>query len=235
MSMIGDNFVYMHLPRTAGASAEGVYLWTYDIGYSKEQHSSALNIDEEDKNKFIFGFVRNPYSWEYSFWKHTTNFWKVADKFPQITFEDYIRYRYVDENQDRLRSTYEFFPNHDFWLDNIYNFCRNPLAGFFSDWDGQCIASKIYKFEYLEESWQDVTNITGYDLMRFEWRPPSYEYRDHYTDFLYDVVTSGRRFDLELFGYTFDGNGTNNCRTDYTIGPGLQHHRYCFDRDFINL
>lgn len=229
--IITDNFVYIHVPRTAGATAESIFIRDYNLRMSPSQHDTLVDVDEESYvGKYIFGFVRNPFSSEYSYWRHSLK----LREWPEVTFEDWIKFRYAENGFEDLLSKYTFQDFHQQFIWIRHSLMRNPQAGFFSDKTGKCAASRIFKFEHLHDSWQEITESIGIDMMGVEYTPASEEYKDHYNDFTYSLVASARKYDLDLFGYTFDDNGDNDCTLDYDLGSPV-NPQYCFNRDFINL
>ena len=74
---IGSNFVYIHVPKTAGSSLEKMLETRHGIPKARmHMHSAAIDIPEADRSKFVFGFVRHPILAEYSnyrYHKHVDN------------------------------------------------------------------------------------------------------------------------------------------------------------------
>ena len=92
--IIGENFVYIHVPRTAGTTAEDLFRSRYGLEpIYDEQHDVFSNLEEHDRQKFIYGFVRNPYSQEFSnYFYHTQQ-----SGWPHISFEEWVRLRFNDQ------------------------------------------------------------------------------------------------------------------------------------------
>jgi hypothetical protein len=222
--IIGDNFVFIHVPRTAGTTAEDLFRSKYGLEpIYGEQHDIFANLEEHDRQKFIFGFVRNPYSQEFSnYFYHTQQ-----SGWPHISFEEWVRLRFDDEikeledkyiNQKIIIST-----NKKKYYRECFDygsvFCNNSQYGFFCDEYGKCRASKIYRYEELGESWEDISERIGMDMRFSEISQdhPSEIYKEYYNDYTYDKITEVRKKDLELFGYTFDGY-SGECSVNYSNG-----------------
>ena len=57
-----DNWIYLHIPRTAGSYIESLFRKHYDLVYEVDHHSTVYDI-ENQKDKFIFGFVSILFDW----------------------------------------------------------------------------------------------------------------------------------------------------------------------------
>ena len=196
-----DKFVYIHVPRTGGTTVEDLFEKRHGLVYS-QQHDTDRDLEPEDYGKFIFGFVRNPYSQEYSNWTlHCVN-----TDWPPLTFEEWVRLRFdnaIEELKEKYVHGTEQRQNHVLdCLDHGTKFCIRGQRDFFQKGD-VILASKIYRFEELKESWDEISNRIGLD-MRFDTYPPSDKYKQAYNEYTYDMVTRVRCRDLQTFNYSFD-------------------------------
>ena len=199
-----DNWVYIHVPKTAGTTTELLFEKQYFLKVEDEQHTTVYDI--EDKNdKFIFGFVRNPYTYEWSIWNYHKNSWGIFDE-----FDEWCAFRF-DGKRDECYEKYEHMPvrqrsGSKEELDYGYTLFIRSQAGYFCDENKKCAASKIYRFEQLRDSWDDIQNRINMDIkMNVYDREYKDDYKREYTDYSYDLITKHRAKDIELFGYNFDG------------------------------
>ena len=196
-----DKFVYIHVPRTGGCTVEDLFEERYGLKYTS-QHDTVRDLQPEDYGKFIFGFVRNPYAQEYSCWTlHCVN-----TDWPPLTFEEWVRLRF-DNAIEELKEKYVHGTKHRqkhviSSLEYGTRFCIRGQRDFYQKGD-VILASKIYRFEELKESWDEISDRIGLD-MRFETWPASDKYKQFYNEYTYDTVTKKRCRDLQTFNYTFD-------------------------------
>jgi len=196
-----DKFVYIHVPRTGGCTVEDLFEKRHGLVYSK-QHDTVRDLGPEDYGKFIFGFVRNPYAQEYSNWTlHCVN-----TDWPPLSYEEWIRLRFdnaIDELKEKYVNGTKQRQNHVLdCLEYGTKFCIRGQRDFFQKGD-VILASKIYRFEELKESWDEISDRIGLD-MRFDTYPPSDKYKQAYNEYTYDMVTKVRCRDLQTFNYSFD-------------------------------
>ena len=199
-----DNWIYIHVPRTAGTTVEDMFCKDHNLIVEDEVHTTAYDI-EDKKDKFIFGFVRNPYSFEWSLWNCHRKSWGIFED-----FDEWCAFRFggkIDECYEK----YEYMPVRDrdgskTELDYCYILFIRSQAGYFCDENKKCIANKIYRFEHLKESWDDIQSKINMNIkMNVYDRNYKDDYKKVYTDYSYDLITKCKARDLELFGYNFDG------------------------------
>lgn len=85
MALIGKNFVFLHLPKTAGMWIRQLFknlnIETYELG-TQHMHFPDLYQYESHKffeSKFIFTFIRHPKSWYQSRWSfRMKNGWQLT-------------------------------------------------------------------------------------------------------------------------------------------------------------
>ena len=211
-----DNWVYIHVPKTAGTTTELLFEKQYFLKVEDEVHTTVYDI-EDKKNKFIFGFVRNPYTYEWSIWNYHKNSWGIFDE-----FDEWCAFRF-DGKKDEC---YEKYPKKKGELDYGYILFIRSQAGYFCDENKKCIASKIYRFEQLRDSWDDIQNRINMDIkMDVYDRVYKDDYKRDYTDYSYDLITKHRAKDIELFGYNFDGF-EGDCPLDYSVDYVGKNYAY---------
>ena len=192
-----DNWIYIHVPRTAGTSVEQLFQKHYNLYSEIDHHSTVYDIkDKKDKDTFIFGFVRNPYSVEWSLWRYCKGSWEIP-----FTFDEWCAYRFDGKSNEG----YAKYPRPSNEAD--YNLYVREQVGYFCDENKRCATSAIYRFEELRESWNDIQKKIDVDIqMNFvDSVYQSLDYQEVYTDYSYDLITRYKARDLEVFGYDFDG------------------------------
>tara|TARA_Y100001973_G_C5135180_1_gene299921 strand:+ start:237 stop:926 length:690 start_codon:yes stop_codon:yes gene_type:complete len=223
-----DNWVYIHVPKTAGTTTENLFRDHHNLIVEDEVHTTVYDI--EDKiDKFIFGFVRNPYSSEWSLWNYCHHSWGIFKD-----FDEWCAFRFGGK-KDECYEKYEHLPvqMHDgsrdgskTELDYCYDLFIRSQAGYFCDENQKCIASKIYRFEQLRESWDDIQKRIHMDIkMNVVERLHKDDYKKVYTDYSYDLVSKYKAKDIELFGYDFDGF-EGDCPLDYSVDYVGQNYAY---------
>ena len=211
-----DNWVYIHVPKTAGSTTELLFEKQYFLKVEDEQHTTVYDI-EDKKDKFIFGFVRNPYTYEWSIWNYHKNSWGIFDE-----FDEWCAFRFGGKKDE----CYEKYPKKKGELDYGYILFIRSQAGYFCDENKKCIASKIYRFEQLRDSWDDIQNRINMDIkMDVYDRVYKDDYKRDYTDYSYDLITKHRAKDIELFGYNFDGF-EGDCPLDYSVDYVGKNYAY---------
>ncbi len=201
-------YAFFHVPRTSGTNI-GHYLETRCGGRvclntcTPAVHHSvyASEVKHKDLSNFYkFGFVRNPYSRDYSLF----TLYHQSPGTEKMEFKDWIIKRY---------SSYD---DHD-----AQNF-RLPQYGYYCDESGT-LQVNVFRYEERELALQHIADIIKTDPIKLIENRPDYsesdfrynhvvrgvEYRDYrslYDNELYDFVTPFYQTDLDAFGYTFDGS-----------------------------
>ena len=211
-----DNWVYIHVPKTAGTTTEILFEKQYFLKVEDEVHTTVYDI-EDKVDKFIFGFVRNPYTYEWSIWNYHKNSWGIFDE-----FDEWCAFRFDDKKDE----CYEKYPKKNEELDYGYNLFIRSQAGYFCDENKKCAASKIYRFEQLKESWDDIQKRINMDIkMDVYERVHKDDYKRDYTDYSYDLVSKNSAKDIELFGYNFDGF-EGDCPLDFSVDYVGKNYAY---------
>jgi chondroitin 4-sulfotransferase 11 len=216
--ILGDNFIFVHPPKTGGQSIEKVLEPLPSATEVFDQHSTLFEAFKIYRigfeNKFKFGFVRNPYDREVSnyFWHAKTN-----DKVNCDNFNDWIKWKY--EESTGVLQYDDFKDEETYWY--LKGFGKNPQVGFFVDPVGDWLADFVGRFETINEDWKFICNKMGWS---FELPHIGYsevrkkDYKEYYNEKSYDIVTEWYKQDLEIFGYNFfDGLERKEINYDYPI------------------
>tara|TARA_B100001093_G_scaffold113660_1_gene105988 strand:+ start:1629 stop:2321 length:693 start_codon:yes stop_codon:yes gene_type:complete len=212
-----DDWGYVHVPRTAGSVVEYAMerVWRDNSnvkGLYDEQHTTVYDFkgiyNLQKYPSFLFGFVRNPYTYEWSVWKYHSFSWGIFQ-----SFDEWCAYRF-DGKKDEV---YEKYPSRKDELDYAYILFTRNMAGYFCDENHKCVMNKIYRFEQLKESWDDIGERANTGV-QFDMKETKTQdaYKSVYTDYSYNLVKTHRAKDLELFGYDFDGY-TGDIPLDFTV------------------
>lgn len=198
---IGQNFVYIHVPKTAGSSFEKMMENRHGIPKARmHMHSSAIDIPASDRGKFIFGFVRHPVLAEYSNYRYHKYSWKGNDEF---NFSGWCYWRFGQKDKDYAKR----FGITDKQILHGWNFNMHSQAGYFCDENNKCIADKIYRFEELESSLEDIQERIGLNCSLDDFRSMAYHWgnRGSRKEDYWDDITNK---DVELIklakGFDFD-------------------------------
>lgn len=196
--IIGDNFVFIHVCKTAGSSFEDMMLKRHGLRTYREQHNIAGDIPAEDRGKFIFGFLRDPLMAEVSNWRYHWYSWKQP---PSMTFENWCLYRFV-KGEEKLGDSFEITDGQRQYA-AIFNV--KPSAGFFCDWDGHCIADHIYRYEDLGPALEDISDriglncsLEGFQGMTYGWSRGREDYMQHVTDDAREILERYKEIDVML-------------------------------------
>jgi hypothetical protein len=154
--IIGTNFVYLHVPKTGGSSFEQMLIDRHELSVMGDQHDTAGEIPEEHRDKFIFGFLRDPMKAEISNWRYHRFSWKSKE----MTFEGWCEWRY---GGNPAEYGYELgLKDHEVEYGHIFNV--RPAAGYFCDADGNCLANRICRYENLTQEIERLSDELGLDL-----------------------------------------------------------------------
>ena len=218
--IIGNDFVYIHVCKTGGSSFEEMMEQRHGIKTTLGQHSIAAEIPAEERGKFIFGIMRDPLWAEVSNWRYHWFSWGHPKS---MTFENWCRYRFTDDAE--IGNTFEV-TEHQREYARIFNV--KPSAGFFCDWDGHCIADRIYRYENLGMALDDISDrlnlnckIDGFSGMEYNWGRGREDYSQHVTDKARELVEEYKAIDFMLH------RAPGPISTSYTcpVSP-----KYCYSR-----
>ena len=152
-----------------------------------------------------FAIVRNPWDRAVSSYFHLI----AVKKMPKhVSFEDFLRMSWL---QMRVRlpklGPRDCFPFITYW-DAGNTFLRHsyPLSIHLADRNGSVdYLDKIYKFEYLQETFDEICNFAGIEKRKLPHvnKTDHKHYTEYYTDELRDLVAEKYRNDIVLFDYKF--------------------------------
>jgi sulfotransferase famil protein len=97
-TVVNDRIAFLHVPKTGGTwvtealRAAGVELRPVPLPAVKRGHGG---LEAVDRRLFTFAFVRDPFDWYASYWRHRQKFgdWDSAspiDEFARLPFTDFV-------------------------------------------------------------------------------------------------------------------------------------------------
>ena len=218
--IIGDNWVWIHTPKTAGSSFEEMMEQRHGIKVYGRQHNTARDIPVEHRDKWIFGFMREPVDAEVSNWRYHNHSW---DNNGTFTFERWCRWRYEEE-----RNWGDFLGLNPYPLEYGHLFNIRPQAGYFCDEEGQCLANDIFKFDELQSSLSLISekikldcDLTTFKGMSYGWGRGREDYSQHATQKSIEILTKAKLPDFELW----KKSSKLRVSTDYTC-PTVPNYAY---------
>ena len=223
--IISDTYAFIQVPRTSSSTISGNLVDIHG-GAEPDIHVAVgeeVNGEVHDiSNRFVFGFVRNPYEREFSQWKYHSR--KKGDVFTEITFEQWVLWRY--RNLD--------LPESWFFDTTVYNylrtFSRYPQLGFFLDNEGSMHTDFIGTYERRQEGLDfayaqlGFTDQSGKTREQSNGPEPTSSYQEYYTKEMIELVTERYMPDLIAFGYSFEERESQCMRPDLVC-----------DRQFRNI
>ncbi len=215
-------FIFIHVWKTGGTSVtralspfvenqtpdgrflNGLFEKKKPLSSDFDKHiTSAELADKLDekyfKNYFKFAFVRNPLSWEVSYYHYIT---QKPNNHPQKeiirqlgSFENYIPWAAEHEMMKRSQRT------------------------FLHDENGNSLVDFVGKYEELEEGMNYVAKKLGLSGLELERHNTSKhgKYQDYYTAETAAIVMEAMKVDFELFGYQNDEE--HGAHFDHAINP----------------
>ena len=216
--IIGKDFVFLHVPKCAGSSFCKMMKERHGYNESFDPHSTAVDIPEEHRDKFIFGFMRDPVKQEASNFFYHTQSWKgnVVD----MEFENWCEWRFAGHDMHWSET----------WIKKAdlrqygYDFNFTPQAGYFCDENGLCIADRIFRQEDMKEATAELTERLGLDcdLLDYHVLDTSNHVakRPVITDRCRELIYDAKHFDFDLHG------DEGPIRTNYTFAPIKSGYAY---------
>jgi chondroitin 4-sulfotransferase 11 len=182
-----DDFVFVHINKTAGSSIESALRLPF-------QHRTALEWrallgKERWERRFSFAIVRNPWDKVASHYYYRVKTDQTALGTDPLDFNTWVKRAY-GERDPRLYDKPKMFM---------------PQADWISDEAGRRIVEFVGRFERLEEDFRTICRRIGVQAaLPHEKASANRDYRRGYTPDAAEVVA--RRFarDIEEFGYAFD-------------------------------
>jgi len=161
--MISDRFVFIHIPKTGGQFFREVVSRLKIPHHEFGDRSVPLNLRYHQalselptavtKDRFVFGFVRNPLTWVVSRWA-----WNLQRKGP-----DFGQMRFDQGHRDSLAFVRKDFSE---YLDLML--AHRPNTPTIEMWDKLTGTKNIYRFEELQPSIVSILRKLGYPV------PPSF-------------------------------------------------------------
>lgn len=201
--IVGNDYLFIQVPRTSSSSISVMLL--DELGGEQPNLHHAMCDDNRPciTNRFVFGFVRNPWEREYSQWTYHTAKQNITKR---PTFEEWVLWRYSDLELDPFCKEQQAIDVHRYHR----TFSVQPQLGFLMDRDGDLQTNFIGRFETKEQDWAFVQNRLGIEIDEMPYyeqsmgKLPDVTYMDLYTDEMRDLVAARMMPDIEVFNYVFD-------------------------------
>ncbi len=175
--------IFIEVPKTGSTSIRDV------LGHPPKPHLDISEIKAEIddlifEEYFKFGLIRNPWDRVVSLYLRNEGL-TMKDK---MSFEDFV-----------------------YWIQNSSDTCIHPTPkknqlDWFTDVNGQILVDRIYKFEKLEEAWEDISKkINVYHQLPH--LNKNANKKRHYTEFYTlktkEVIERKFAIDINYFSYQF--------------------------------
>lgn len=198
-----ERLIFIHNHKTGGISTEG---WLVercpDVFVADHRHLTVRESVERHgrgiwDDYFSFGFVRNP-------WERQVSWWNMFQEHPEDNLERPF-WQYIQANG----KTFE-----DFILNctadvNDYGAVKStirPQLDYFTDAEGRVLVKYIGRYERLQEDMDAVARIVGLpagEVPHHNVARTKHRYQDYYTPKLKQLVADRFAKDIAMFGYTF--------------------------------
>lgn len=242
--MSGNKEVYfLHIPKTGGTyvmqslTSTFPVIWPiWSLGHTKVYHESEEELKGYPlqgvtgkphkvdflKNKFIFTTVRNPYSWLVSYYNwHTHPAKKYDNKLTKKGFDFFLKT--IAE-----RDSKEKWPGKKMLFFQVFSTKGDLLI----DW-----ANRMETLDSDLEAMAKEKNLSYIKAEKQRVNPLSKkkDYRSFYNSELTELVQKTWKFDLDLFGYHFDGYDPEKALIRNKVSPELKNKiKYSWDSNEIN-
>ena len=182
-----QNFVFIHINKTAGSSIEKALKLRFE-------HKTALQkrteIGEELwQDKFVFGFVRNPWDKVVSHYHYRvrTNQTGLGDN--HLSFEDWVRKAYGDNDPVYYDLPTMFMPQTNWLVDD----------------QGELIVTFIGRFENLTDDFRTVCSQIGrHAELPHVKSSKRADYQRYYSDETREIIATWFAEDVRRFDYRFE-------------------------------
>ena len=155
--IIGNNFVWIHIPKTAGSSFEEMMEQApRPVGLWRTTQHSSRHSGRADRGKTIIGFMRDPLNAEISNWRYHNFSWENNGTF---TFERWCQWRY-EENE--IWGYFMGLNRKDVFYGHKFNVRQQ--AGYFCDEEGRSLANRIFRFNELSSSLAEIQEDNWFRL-----------------------------------------------------------------------
>ena len=217
-------FIFIHIPRTAGTSIErslceamGIENWCSFIGESREVVRSFGELDK------IPDLYDDPHRKKYEGAKHLRAK-ELKRLVGQSVWESYFKFTFVRNPWGRSLSSYRkmrkgmhpakriLFPDTKFFFNQglkvKYDLLRRSGAqqiDFIADEKGEIIVDFVGKFEDVHGDFKTVCNKIGIKTKLCDSHDAtnSHKYRDQYYEWGREIVAHAKADDIRHFGYSF--------------------------------
>lgn len=187
------NCVFIHIPKTAGASIRrGLFKGNYEGPVFDK-------IPKDWESLFKFCIVRNPYDRMVSAWKMFTqgmdnSIWdyQYEHELPLMSFEKFLQLATDDTISFSNRSTYLGKLRHH-TIPQTHRYHCYQLADY------------IGKFEHLNKSLKEVEKLLDFQFDNLpHWNKTNRKpYQEYYNEKTYEIVSQYYKEDLEILDYNF--------------------------------
>jgi len=214
----GDNFLFVHVPRTGGKSIYNT-LVNEGLLYKSNLREAFEHTFRPEKtcDEFVFGCTRNPFERIVSVYNYLTdsmfkNSTQLSCLKIETSFNDWFTWRYIDKNHswiNRYEKTGNFVKSlpDNMLLDTTIRFYSNfgydPVLHYFYNGVNAIDVDFIIRYENFKEDWKQLQTIIGSksDLLHLNKSNNSRSYRDYFNKEMRDVVFDIYKQDFEYFNY----------------------------------
>ena len=189
------NFIFVHIPKTAGTSIEQTLNPRSPLHGDEHKHAEAVFYKKKFPSKFDsyfkFTFVRNPWdrAVSYYMWKRKMN--RIKDG---TSFEQYC------ELLKKGKAT----------SDSNFGLHSRPAVDWFLDANGNSLLDFIGKFENLQNDFDLVCDLMGSKRqnLKHELKIIRKPYQQYYTEKTKKIIAKIYKKDIQYFGWEFERNLT---------------------------
>ena len=173
-------------------------------------------VDEDNKFIFVHVYKNGGSSVERALGGRTFNHGNIlhskAEAIP--SWEDYFSFGFVRNPWDRLVSDFFYKNRYKSKMPSFEEYVRSLKSGAKSaaQYNQVKNCSFIGRFEYFQEDLDTVCDIINIDRVSLPHLVKSTHryYTEYYTDELKEIAYNFTSYDIEHFGFTFNGSATQN-------------------------
>jgi len=174
--VVGQDFLFIHVPKVAGNAIRQA-LFPAEI--YKPNHCPLFQVPAKFRDRFTFGFVRNP-------WDRVCSLYHFRAQSGICAREQELK-RLNEDGFEKSLLGQGIGPNQQdamYWLEGC-------------DYIGM--------YESLQDDFNHVCNVIGVEQVKLDRINPSVhdDYRSYYTQEMIDFVAEKHKRTIELFDYTF--------------------------------
>lgn len=229
--LAGNKEIYfLHIPKTGGTyvmqslTSTLPVLWPiWTLGHTRIFHTSKSEVDiyppkgvtgnpykiDFLKKKFIFTTVRNPYKWLVSYYNwHTHPAKKYDNALTKKGFDYFLKTLAEREGEEK-------------WP------CKKMLFFQIFSTKGDLVIDWVNRMETLDKDLEIMAKkldikYTKAEKQRVNPLSKKKDYRSFYNEELRELVEETWRFDLDLFGYHFDGYDPSKAVIKNEVSPEIK-------------